>query len=104
MVVWLEQFPAPGADPMSEDERQEMLRTVAEAHLGLREIAFRLGREMKLKAPALKEAIKAERVVFRLKRELEQLDLKYPDLPRRREPLAGVRRGGKVVDVERLRR
>ena len=56
---------------MSEDERQEMLRTVAEAHTGHRELAFRLGRELRLKAPVLKAAIRAEGVVFGLKRELQ---------------------------------
>ncbi len=89
---------------MSEDERQEMLRTVAEAHTGLRELAFRLGRELRLKAPALKAAIRAEGVVFRLKCYLQQLDIDDPELPRRREALAEVRRGGKVVDLDRLRR
>ena len=78
---------------MSEDERQEMLRTVAEAHTGLRELAFRLGREMRLKAPVLKVAIRAEGVVFRLKRELEQLDLENPEQAPRREALPEVRRG-----------
>ena len=79
---------------MSEDERQEMLRTVDEAHTGLRELAFRLGRELTLKAPALKAAIRAEGVVFRLKRELEQLDLENPERPRRRDAVSEVRRGG----------
>ena len=78
---------------MSEDERQEMLRTVAEAHTGLRELAFRLGREMRLKAPVLKAAIRAEGVVFRLKRELEQLDLENPEQAPSREALPEVRRG-----------
>ena len=55
---------------MSEDERQEFVRTAAEAHSGLREIAFKLRRELGAKAPALKEAVKAERVAFRLKWEL----------------------------------
>ena len=86
---------------MSEDERQEMLRTVAEAHTGLRELAFRLGRELRLKAPALKAAIRAEGVVFGLKRELQQLDLDDPELPRRREAVSEVRRGGKAVDRPR---
>ena len=36
------------------------------------------------KAPAVKEAIKAERVAFRLKRELERLDLTDPDPAERR--------------------
>ena len=89
---------------MSEDERQEMLRTVAEAHTGLRELAFRLGRELTLRAPALKAAIRAEGVVFGLKRELEQLDLENPELPRRREAVSEVRRGGKAVDLDRLGR
>ena len=89
---------------MSEDERQEMLRTVAEAHAGLRELAFKLQRELTLKAPALKAAIRAEQEVFRLKRYLQQLDLENPELPRRRDVVSEVRQGGKVVDIDRLRR
>ena len=61
--------------PVSEDERLELVRTAAEAHSGLSEIAFKLRRELPAKAPALKEALKAERVAFRLKRELQKLDL-----------------------------
>ena len=80
---------------MSEDE----LRTVAEAHTGLRELAFRLGRELRLRAPALKAAIRAEEVVFRLKRELEQLDLENPELPRRRDPEVLVSAEG-LLEVE----
>ena len=89
---------------MSEDERQELVRTVAEAHAGLRELAFRLGRELRLRAPVLKAAIKAEEVVFRLKREIEQLDIENPELPRRRDAVSEVRRGGKVIEVDRLGR
>ena len=59
---------------MSEDERQEMLRTVVEG------------------------------VVFGLKRELEQLDLENPEQAPRREALPEVRRGGKVVEVDRIPR
>jgi len=51
---------------MSEDERQEMLRTIAEAHDGLKEIAFKLRRLLTSKAPATKAAVKAEQEVFRL--------------------------------------
>ena len=76
---------------MSEDEQQELVR-------------FKLRRELGAKAPALKEALKAEERAFRLKRELQQLDIQGPDPARRREPLAEVRRGGKVIDIERLRR
>ena len=89
---------------MSEDERLELVRSAAEAHSGLSEIAFKLRRELGAKAPAPKEALKAERVAFRLKRELQKLDLTDPDPVRRREALGEVRRGGKVIDVERLRR
>ena len=73
------QFPAPEADPMSEDERQEMLRTIAEAHDGLKEIAFKLRRLLTSKAPATKAAFKAEQELFRLKRELQRLDLEDPE-------------------------
>ena len=63
---------------MSEDERQEMVRTIAEAHDGLKEIAFRLRRQLPSKSPALKAAVKAEQTAFRLKRELQSLDLEDP--------------------------
>ena len=64
---------------MSEDERQEMVRTVAEAHDGLKEVAFKLRRQLTQKAPALKAAIKAEQEAFRLKRELQRLSLEDPE-------------------------
>ena len=89
---------------VSEDERLELVRTASEAHAGLQEIAFRLKRELSAKAPALKEAVKAEQRAFRLKRELQRLDLTDPEPAERRGPLAEGRRGGKVVDIERLRR
>ena len=89
---------------MSEDERLELVRTATEAHAGLSEIAFKLRRELNAKAPALKEALKAEQRAFRLKRELQLLDITDSELPRRREAIPEVRRDGKVIDVERLRR
>jgi hypothetical protein len=89
---------------MSKDERQEMLRTVAEAHAGLRELAFRLRRRLTPKAPALKAAVKAEQEAFRLKRELHRLDLEDPEQARRRSSLPEVRRGGKVIELDGLRR
>ena len=89
---------------MSEDERLELVRSAAEAHSGLSEIAFKLRRELGAKAPALKEALKAEERAFRLKRELQKLDIQDPEPARRREPLGEVRRVGKVIDIERLRR
>ena len=64
---------------MSEDERQELVGTIVEAPAGLKEVAFRLRRELTPKAPALKAAVKAEQVVFRLKRELQRLDIENPE-------------------------
>ena len=64
---------------MSEDERQEMVSTAAEAHASLSEIAFKLRRRLTPKSPALKAAIRAEREAFRLKRELQGLDIEGPE-------------------------
>ena len=89
---------------MTQDEQQNLLGTVSEAHTGLTEVAFKLRRELTPKSPALKAAIKAEREAFRLKRELERLDIQDPEPAQGREPLPEVRRGGKVVDIDRLRR
>ena len=89
---------------MTEDERQNLLGTVAEAHAGLSEVAFKLRRELTPKAPALKAAIKAERETFRLKRELQRLDIEDPEPVEGRESLPEVHQGGKVVDVDQLRR
>ena len=89
---------------MTEDERQYLLRTVAEAHVGLSEVAFKLRRELTPKAPALKRAIKAERETFHLKGELQRLDMEDLEQAKGRESLPEVRRGGKVVDVDQLLR
>ena len=61
---------------MTEDERQYLVEAVSEAHASLSEVAFKLRREVTPKAPALKAAIKGEREIFRLKRELQRLDIK----------------------------
>ncbi len=89
---------------MTEDERQELIGIVAEANAGLSEVAVKLRREVTPKAPALKAAIKAERETFRLKRELQRLDIEDPKHAKGRELLPKVRRGGKVVDMEQLLR
>ena len=86
---------------MTEDERLQLLGTVSEAHAAIRETALRLRRELSPKAPALKAALRAESGVFRLRRELQRMDLAEPDP--RRAPLPAVRQGGKVIDVGRLR-
>ena len=85
---------------MTEDERQNLLETVAEAHGGLSEAAFKLRRELTPKAPTLKAAIKAEQEIFRLKRELQRLDIEDLEQAKDRTSLLEVRRGGKAVDVE----
>ena len=87
---------------MSEDERLQLLGTVSEAHSALREAALRLRLLLPTKAPATKAAVKAEEGAFRLKRELQRLDLAEPD-PRHLS-LPEVRQGSKVVDLERLPR
>ena len=87
---------------MTEDERQYLVRAVSEAHVGLSEVAFKLRREVTPKALPLKTAIKAERETFRLKRELQRLDIKNLEQAEGRESLPEVSRGGKVVDVEKL--
>ena len=89
---------------MTEDERQNLLETVAEAHGGLSEVAFKLRRELTTKAPTLKAAIKAEREIFRLKRELQRLNIEDLEQAKDRTSLPEVRRGGKAVDVDQLLR
>ena len=89
---------------MAEDERQHLVGAVSEAHAGLTEVAFKLRRELTPKAPALKAMIKAERETFRLKCELQRLDIKNLAQAEGRESLPEVRRGGKVVDMEPLLR
>ncbi len=42
---------------ISEDERLELVAAAAEAHSGLKEVAFKLRRELPAKDPALKEAV-----------------------------------------------
>ena len=89
---------------MHENERQDLLRTVSEAHAGLSEVALKLRLELSPKAPALKTAIKAERTAFQLKRTLQPLDIEGLEQTKGRESLPEVRRGGEVVDVEPLLR
>ena len=74
------------------------------AHADLKELALRLRRRLTLKAPATKAAVKAEQEVFRLRRELQRLEVSDPDPAERRGLLPEVRRGGKVIDIGRLRR
>ena len=72
---------------MTEDERQNLLGTLAEAHVGLSEVAFKLRRELTPKTSVLKAVIKAERETLRLKRELQRLDIENPEQAKGRESL-----------------
>ena len=89
---------------MTEDERQNLLRTVAESHAGLSEVTLKLRRHLPPKAPVLKTAIKAERGAFHLKRTLQQLVVEDLEHASEGKSLPEVRRGGKVVDVGSLLR
>ncbi len=89
---------------MTEDERQYLLRTVAETHASLTEVALKLRLELPPKAPALKTVIKAEREIFRLKRELQQLNIEDTEQAKGHKSFPEVRRGGKVVTVDQLLR
>lgn len=85
---------------MSEDERLEMVGTVAEAHSGLGEIALRLPAQ----AAVAKAGVRAEQEAFRLKLELQRLTISEAGPAPRRGPQPEIRRGGNVIDVTRLRR
>ena len=89
---------------MNEDERQYLFRTVSEIHSRLSEVALKLRQELPPKAPALKTVIKAEREIFRLKRELQRLDIEVLEQAKGRKSLPEVRRGGKVVSMDQLLR
>ena len=87
---------------MSEDEHIELVGGTSETHSGLRKIAFKLRWELPTNAPVLKEALKAEERVFRLKGELKHLDITDPELPHRRKVLPEVRRGDKAINIKSL--
>ena len=87
---------------MTEDERQHLVGAVSEAHARLTEVTFKLRRGLTPKASALKAAIKTERESFRLKRELQRLDIEDPEQAEGRESLPAVNRSGKVVDMRSL--
>ncbi len=89
---------------MTEDERQDLLRTVSESHASLSAVALKLRLELPPKAPALKAAIKAMRGAFDLKRTLQQLVVEDLEKAKGLVALPKVRLGGKVVDVKLLLR
>lgn len=89
---------------MNEDERQQLLGIITEAHDALREAALKLRRHLPSEAPALESAFRAEQGAFRLRREIQRLVIEDPALARKQEPLPEDHGSGKVIDVGRLRR
>ncbi len=90
-------------DRASRDEYEKLrhLGSVAEAHANVSEVVFKLRRELPPKSPVVKAAVKVERELFQLKRQLQQLDVDGAPV---REPLAEVRRGGTLIDLDELGR
>ena len=86
---------------MTEDERQDLLRAVAESHASLSEVALKLRLALPPKSATLKTAIKAERGAFHLKRALQQLVIEGVEQANERERFPKVFRDGQVVDVKR---
>ena len=86
---------------MTDGERQDLLRTVAERHASLSEVALKLRLELPPKSATRKTAIKAERVAFHLKRALRKLVIVDVAQANEQERLPKVFRGGQVVDVKR---
>ncbi len=85
--------------PLTEPDREQILAELTEAHNAISKLLSDLRRRYSAKAPALKAAAKAERHLFKLKREILKLDLENPPT---RSPLPSLTRGGKVIDPERL--
>jgi hypothetical protein len=84
---------------LNEDERKEMLARISEAHGQVVVAVSDLRRRYAPKAAVIKAAVKAERDLFVLSREMEKLEgAQTPE----RESLPEVRRGGKVIDIGEL--
>ncbi len=80
---------------LTEQDREQILAEVTEAHNAISKLVSDLRRCYSTKSPALKAAVKTERDLFHLKREILKLDLENPP---DRLPLPSLTRGGKVVD------
>ena len=61
-------------------------------------------RALLTRAPSLKAAIQAEQEAFRLKRELQRLDIEDPEPVQVHALLIAVHRGGNMIDMDRLPR
>lgn len=86
---------------LSPDDQEELLARITEAHNTVSDLASQLRNRCSPKASLVKNAVKAERAVYQLKRELQKFDF---SAPLDGEALPEVRRGGKVVDMEELLR
>ena len=83
------------ASPLTEQDREQILAEVTEAHNAISKLVFDLRRRYSAKSAVLKAAVKTERDLFHLKREILKLNL---DNPPDRSPLPSLTPGGKVVD------
>ena len=85
---------------LTEPDQEQILAELSEAHNAISKLLSDLRRRYSAKSAVLKAAVKAERDLFHLKREILKLDLDNP--PAARSPLASLTRGGKVIDPEQL--
>ncbi len=85
--------------PLTEQDREQILAEVTEAHNAISKLVSDLRRRYSSKSAVLKAAVKAERDLFHLKREILKLDL---DNPPARSPLPSRTRAEKFIDSERL--
>jgi hypothetical protein len=85
--------------PLDEEERADLLARINDAHGQVTAAVSDLRRRYAAKAAVVKAAVKAERYLFTLRREMEKLeDGEAPARP----SLPEVRRGGKAVDLGQL--
>ncbi len=77
--------------PLTEPDREQILAELTEAHNAISKLLSDLRRRYSPKSPALKAAVKAERDLFQLKREILKLDLENPPT---RSPLPSLRETG----------
>ncbi len=85
--------------PLTEQDREQILAEVTEAHNAISKLVSDLRRRYSAKSAVLKATVKAERDLFHLKREILKLDLENTPA---RSPLPTLTRGGRLVDPEEL--
>ncbi len=85
--------------PLTDQDREQILAEVTEAHNAISKLVSDLRRRYSAKSAVLKAAVKAERDLFHLKREILKLDLENTPA---RSPLPTLTRGGRLVDPEEL--